>query len=102
MICEQRTQCNVCAGRGLVLPASALCTACGCEQLVEEEVRVPFEIPPGVVERERLVAKGQGHAMPGLAAGDVTLVCRMQEHQRFYRKNNDLFAEQQVPLQVAI
>merc|ERR1719453_655800 len=86
----------------MVLPSTSLCSNCLGEQLVEEEVRVPFDIPPGVAEKERIVAKGQGHAMPGLAAGDVVLVCRMQDHQQFYRKGDDLLMEHRVPLQVAI
>jgi len=102
MIVEQRATCNVCMGQGMVLPSSSLCSTCGGEQLVEEEVHVPFEIPPGVAEKERIVAKGQGHAMPGLSAGDVTLVCRLQEHKQFLRKGDDLLMEHRVPLQVAI
>lgn len=102
MIIEQRVACHLCNGQGMVLPTSSLCSACNGEQLAEEEVLVPFEIPPGVAERERLVARGQGHTLPGLAYGDVVLVCHMQEHHHFFRKGDDLLAEHRVPLQQAI
>mmetsp|Transcript_8078 Transcript_8078/g.15145 ORF Transcript_8078/g.15145 Transcript_8078/m.15145 type:complete len:1135 (+) Transcript_8078:46-3450(+) len=102
MIIEQHVQCTTCAGQGMVLPSTAICAACAGETVAEEEGRVHFAIPPGVKDKERLLAEGQGHALPGLAPGDVILVCRMQEHQSFLRKGDDLLAEQHVPLQVAL
>jgi len=102
MVLEQRVPCGHCGGAGSVLPFEYICTGCGGEQLVEEEAVVLFEIPPGLSQKERLVQRGKGHMMPGLSTGDVVLVCRVQEHERFLRKGDDLLAEQLVPLQLAL
>lgn len=102
LVFNQTTICVACNGEGEVVPASSLCTGCVGEQLLEEQVSVRFEVPPGVTSGERLTAHGQGHQMHGMAAGDVILVCGVQDHERFMRKGDDLLAEQRVPLQVAL
>jgi len=102
MIVEQRVLCATCRGEGKLLPANQLCQGCGGEKLVEEQALVSFVVPPGIVPNERLVAQGQGHVLPGLAAGDAVLVCVVQDNGRFLRKGDDLLAEQRVPIQVAL
>eukprot|EP00927_Polykrikos_kofoidii_P044414 TRINITY_DN38394_c0_g1_i1.p1 TRINITY_DN38394_c0_g1~~TRINITY_DN38394_c0_g1_i1.p1 ORF type:complete len:902 (+),score=163.23 TRINITY_DN38394_c0_g1_i1:86-2791(+) len=98
-VVEQLVLCQACQGQGAVLPR---CTACAGEQLVGEEVGVQFEVPPGVEVGERLVASGQGHALPGHLPGDVVLVCGAENHERFVRDGDNLVAEQRVPLQLAL
>jgi len=102
LVFEQRGICASCVGEGKVLPPHCLCTECNGEQLVEQQATVHFDIPLGVSNNERIVAPGQGHQMAGMAAGDVILVCDVQEHGRFFRQGDDLLAEQNVPLQVAM
>eukprot|EP00929_Paragymnodinium_shiwhaense_P001239 TRINITY_DN101465_c0_g1_i1.p1 TRINITY_DN101465_c0_g1~~TRINITY_DN101465_c0_g1_i1.p1 ORF type:complete len:998 (-),score=265.96 TRINITY_DN101465_c0_g1_i1:128-3121(-) len=102
MMFEQVALCQVCAGKGKAVPPELLCETCGGEQLVEEQASVRFQIPPGVAPNERIVATGEGHQLPHMAAGDAVMVCKIEDHAHFIRKGDDLLAEQRAPLQVAI
>jgi DnaJ family protein A protein 2 len=102
MVLQQPAICPMCSGQKRVRTGAMLCQQCGGEQLVEEKGMVLVEVPSGVAEHERIVAKGAGHQMPHLAPGDVVAVCQLQAHERFFRKGDDLLVEQEVPLRVAI
>jgi len=99
---EQWGSCNTCLGKGRVLPQSALCSGCGGAQLVEEQVVVNFEVPPGIAHGEHITAHGQGDRLPGRNPGNAVLVCNIEEHASFLRRGNDLMTEQCVPLHLAL
>jgi len=104
---ERPVQCHVCDGQGAVLPSGGHCLSCSSKQVVEEDVLVRFELPPGVVVGERITAVGVGHAPLGCRAGDVVLVCGpppelSSSDATFVREGANLLADRRVSLQVAL
>lgn len=81
--------CPTCAGRGEKVDKP--CKACRGEGRVVSPHEVPVRIPPGVNTGTRLRSTGNGSAGPrGTPAGDLYLVIRVKDHERFERDGDDL------------
>jgi len=92
-----RQTCPTCAGRGEKVDKP--CKACRGEGRVVASHEVPVRIPAGVDTGTRLRSSGNGSAGPrGAPAGDLYLVIRVKDHERFERDGDDLKTEAAVPL----
>lgn len=108
---SKTTKCGTCGGRGKVVRAQAFfqvsqtcphcggagvriekpCKSCSGEGRVIEEHAVPVRIPPGVDNGTRLRSSGNGSAgVRGASAGDLYLIIRVRDHERFERDGDDL------------
>lgn len=86
---QVRQTCPACAGRGEKVDKP--CKACRGEGRVVAAHEVPVRIPPGVDTGTRLRSTGNGSAGPhGAPAGDLYLVVRVKDHDRFERDGDDL------------
>ncbi len=66
-----------------------------------EQLRIT--IKPGITDGSRLKLKGKGSpGAPGQEAGDLYLTVRIAPHARYTRKEDDLYADQPVPLYTAL
>ena len=84
-----RQTCPSCAGRGEKVEKP--CKACRGEGRVVAAHEVPVRIPPGVDTGTRLRSSGNGSSGPnGAPAGDLYLVIRVKDHERFERDGDDL------------
>ena len=84
-----RQTCPTCAGRGEKVDKP--CKACRGEGRVVASHEVPVRIPAGVDTGTRLRSSGNGSAGPrGAPAGDLYLVIRVKDHERFERDGDDL------------
>jgi curved DNA-binding protein len=64
---------------------------------------VDVRIPPGVSEGSRVRVPGEGtHGPAGARAGDLYLRIRLLPHERFERKDRDLYAHVSIPVTVAV
>jgi DnaJ-class molecular chaperone len=64
---------------------------------------VDVRIPPGVKDGARLRVAGEGEpGSGGASAGDLFLRIRIQPHERFERRGQDLHVKLQVPLLAAV
>lgn len=83
--------CRRCAGLGRF--PEERCKNCGGEGRVVEERTLHVEIPKGIHDGQQIRVSGEGHAGHGGArSGDIYVLVRVQEDERFSREGNDLFS----------
>jgi molecular chaperone DnaJ len=92
--------CDVCGGDGRV-PAVP-CETCGGEGMVIDEHRVEVDIPAGIADGQRIRLSGRGHAGEhGGPNGDLYVLVRVAEDERFLRDGSDLVTVIDVPAPLA-
>jgi len=81
--------CDKCSGDGRI--AEQPCHTCEGRGMVAEERRVKVDIPAGIADGQRMRISGRGHAGErGGPAGDLYVVVRVAEDERFLRDREDL------------
>jgi molecular chaperone DnaJ len=92
--------CDTCGGDGRV--PETPCHECEGAGLVRERRRVAVEIPPGIADGQRIRLTRRGHAgQNGGPAGDLYVVVRVREDERFLRDGEDLITVVDVPAPLA-
>jgi len=92
--------CDVCGGDGRV--AETPCHECDGAGLVRERRRVAVDVPPGISDGQRIRLTRRGHAgQGGGPAGDLYVVVRVREDERFLRDGEDLITVIDVPAPLA-
>jgi molecular chaperone DnaJ len=82
-ICEQ------CEGEGRI--PETPCSQCDGAGMIAEERRVSVDIPPGIADGQRIRLTRRGHAgQRGGPPGDLYVVVRVAEDERFLRDGEDL------------
>jgi molecular chaperone DnaJ len=81
--------CDTCGGDGRI-PRDP-CETCGGEGMVVEKHRVEVQIPAGIADGQRIRLAGRGHAGErGGPSGDLYVIVRVTEDERFLRDGSDL------------
>ena len=81
--------CDVCGGEGRVPEQS--CTVCDGRGKVEEARTLSVDVPAGISDGQRIRLSGRGHAGDrGGPNGDLYVVIRVREDERFVRDQEDL------------
>ena len=81
--------CDRCGGDGRI--AETPCKTCDGRGMVAAQRRVQVEIPAGIADGQRLRMTGRGHAGErGGPSGDLFVVVRVKEDERFIRDREDL------------
>jgi molecular chaperone DnaJ len=81
--------CDKCGGDGRI--AERPCHTCDGRGMVARERRVKVDIPAGIDDGQRLRITGRGHAGErGGPSGDLFVVVRVEEDERFIRDREDL------------
>lgn len=89
--------CPTCRGAGQMIDSKDRCRSCYGEGLVQKTSELKININPGVDTGMRMKVRDQGEAGPmGGPPGDLYLVIKVEPHEYFERRNDDLFA--QVPI----
>jgi len=85
-----RTQaCDVCGGEGKI--PETPCTVCGGRGRQAARRRLTVDIPAGIADEQRIRLAGRGHAGErGGPPGDLYVLVRVREDERFVRDGNDL------------
>jgi molecular chaperone DnaJ len=92
--------CDVCGGDGRV--ADTACHECEGAGAVREQRRVAVDIPPGIADGQRIRLTRRGHAgQGGGPPGDLYVVVRVREDERFLRDGDDLITVVDVPAPLA-
>lgn len=82
--------CGRCGGAGQVITDP--CRDCRGEGRRRERTRLKVKIPPGVDDGMRLLLRGEGESgQRGAPPGDLAVRIRVREHDRFMRRDRDLF-----------
>ena len=81
--------CEVCGGDGRI--PETPCHECDGAGLTRDHRRVAVDIPPGIADGQRIRLTRRGHAgQNGGPAGDLYVVVRVREDERFLRDGEDL------------
>jgi molecular chaperone DnaJ len=92
--------CDRCGGDGR-LPQEP-CETCRGEGMVVEQRRLHVDVPAGIADGQRIRLSGRGHAGErGGPSGDLYVVVRVREDERFLRDGNDLVTVIDVPAPLA-
>jgi molecular chaperone DnaJ len=88
--------CDACGGDGRV--PSQPCAACRGRGRRVERVSVAVDVPAGIADGQRIRIGGRGHAgEQGGPSGDLYVLVRVREDERFVRDGDDLVTVIDVP-----
>jgi molecular chaperone DnaJ len=92
--------CEVCGGEGRV--PSTPCRECGGRGRRAVRMTLDVDIPPGIADEQRIRLTGRGHAGErGGPPGDLYILVRVEEDERFLRDGSDLVTVVDVPAPAA-
>jgi molecular chaperone DnaJ len=92
--------CDTCGGDGRV--PEQPCKTCGGAGKVHEQRTLQVQIPAGIADGQRIRLSGRGHAGDrGGPSGDLYVVVRVREDERFVRDQEDLHTVIDVPAPLA-
>jgi molecular chaperone DnaJ len=94
------TACDVCGGEGKV--ARTPCSECAGRGRTVGSKRLSVDIPAGIEDGQRIRLTGHGHAgETGASPGDLYVLVRVTEDDRFLRDGTDLVTVVDVPAPAA-
>src|SRR3954453_22581666 len=92
--------CDTCGGDGRV--AETPCETCGGRGMAVRRQKVEVDVPAGISDGQRIRISGRGHAGErGGPHGDLYVVVRVREDERFLRDAEDLITVVDVPAPLA-
>ena len=92
--------CPACEGEGRV--PTHPCESCGGRGRAPQRTQLKVEVPPGIADGQRIRLTGRGHSGErGGPAGDLYVVVRVAEDERFLRDGDDLVTVVDVPAPLA-
>jgi len=92
--------CDSCGGEGRL--ASQPCGECRGRGRRATARRATVEVPAGISDGQRIRLTGRGHAgEAGAQAGDLYVLVRVEDDERFVREGNDLITALDVPAPLA-
>jgi len=95
---QRQTSCNVCSGKGEVIPESDKCEKCSGEKVVRDAKVISVEVQKGMKWNEAISFYGESNQAPDCLAGDLIFVLKPkpEEESPFERKGNDLYMKQDI------
>jgi molecular chaperone DnaJ len=92
--------CDVCGGDGKI--ASQPCKTCGGRGRQATRRKLSVDVPAGIADDQRIRISGRGHAGDrGGPPGDLYVLVRVREDERFMRDGNDLVSVVDLPAPAA-
>ena len=92
--------CDACHGDGRI--AREPCRECRGRGRVQTKRKLEVDIPAGIADGQRIRLSGRGHAGElGAGAGDLYVLVRVREDERFVRDGDDLITALDVPAPLA-
>jgi molecular chaperone DnaJ len=96
----RQTACDRCGGDGRV--AQTPCSECAGRGRRARSAKLDVDIPPGIADEQRIRITSRGHAGDGGGpAGDLYVLVRVQDDERFQRDGDDLVTVIDVPAPAA-
>ena len=78
------------------------CKDCNGRKVKMEKKVLEARIEKGMKHGDQITFKEEADQSPGIVPGDVVVVVDVQQHDRFKRKDNDLFTDYEVDLLTAL
>lgn len=102
LVSQFHVDCETCQGTGKMMRSKDKCKRCSGKKVVEETKILEFEILPGSKSGESVVLKGESDEYPGKQTGDVILTFHCKDHEKFERKDDDLYIKFSISLVEAL
>lgn len=94
--------CKDCGGEGKRVEAADICKECRGKKVFDKKKDLEVYVEPGTPDEHVMAFYGEGDEMPGVQAGDVQVVVRVQEHKLYQRKGADIYMAKQLTLVEAL
>lgn len=92
------TECPACGGRGKII--KEFCEGCRGKGRIPKKRKLSVRIPPGIADGQAVRVRGEGEPPPPSVSpsgegmrGDLHVVVRIAEHERFHREGDHLVME---------
>lgn len=102
MIQQIQQPCDECSGTGEVINQKDRCRTCNGRKTVSEKKMLEVHIDKGMKGGQTITFRGESDQAPGVIPGDVVIVVEEKPHERFQRKENDLFTTIELDLLTAL
>ena len=103
MIQQSRRPCPTCQQKGYTIIPGYECQKCDTKGVIPQTKRYNLNISKGNVSGKDIQLKGKGDYIPELdVQGDLVIQLQEVRHERFQRKNNDLFIQVDISLEEAL
>lgn len=102
MVQQVQSNCRNCRGAGEIITESLRCQTCSGEKVTKERKVLEVYVDKGMQNGQKITFNGEANAAPGLAAGDVVVVLKQDDHAVFTRKDNNLIIEKEITLTDAL
>ncbi|KAG8857590.1 hypothetical protein FRB96_005608 [Tulasnella sp. 330] len=94
--------CPECAGEGLKFKDKDRCKKCKGDKTTKEKKQVDIFIEKGMVDKQKIILRGEGDQEPGVETGDLIFVLRLEPHTAFERSGPDLLTTVHITLSEAL
>ncbi|KAB8596074.1 hypothetical protein FH972_025784 [Carpinus fangiana] len=102
MIQRFQTVCPECNGEGESINSKDRCKVCKGKKTTVERKILHVHVDKGVKSGTRIDFPGEGDQVPGIEPGDVVFEIEQKPHDRFQRKDDDLFYRAEIDLLTAL
>jgi len=102
MVQQTQRVCPDCHGEGEIIDAKHRCKRCKGKKVVEESKILEVQVEKGMRDEERVFFRGEGDQQPGIEPGDVIIVLKQLEHERFSRRGDNLSLKIKISLVEAL
>ena len=103
MIQQSRKPCTTCQQKGYTIIPGYECQKCDTNCVIPHTKKYNLNISKGNVSGKDIQLKGKGDYIPELdVQGDLVIQLQEVGHERFQRKNNDLFTQVDITLEEAL
>ncbi|KKR05611.1 MAG: Chaperone protein DnaJ [candidate division WS6 bacterium GW2011_GWF2_39_15] len=95
------TECDACNGSGQV--PEKVCTKCDGNGVQRATEKVKIKIPKGAYDGMVLRFRGSGSAgRSGYETGDLFVELEVEPHEKFERRQNDIYSEEDISVKTAV
>lgn len=102
MIQRFQSMCTECNGEGEIIRERDRCKTCGGKKTTVERKILHVPVDKGVRNGHKIEFPQEGDQVPGAEAGDVVFEIEQKPHDRFQRKDDDLFYHAEIDLLTAL
>lgn len=102
MIQRFQTVCPECNGEGEMIKDSDRCKTCKGKKTTVERKVLHVHVDKGIKNGTKIDFPGEGDQVPGQEPGDVIFEIEQKPHERFQRKDDDLFYRAEIDLLTAL
>lgn len=102
MIQQIQQACTECDGSGEIIKEKDRCKTCNGKKTVQERKMLDVHIDKGMKGGSTIVFHGESDQAPDTIPGDVVIVVEEKPHDRFRRKDNDLYHDLDIDLLSAL